>query len=157
MEIDLYKDFCLNISSNSKEIIERIYSLPYEISHKILNEFSTRILKTKIHPILQDEIYMTSFPGYRQFWRSERDYMGKYMNKSRIRTLIHIYVFMDTSIVSPQNICELVWLTYKFIPSISFIRSRIIPLVNSLCLRKNIRERIIYDIYKNKFNFNPQI
>ena len=99
MEIDLYKDFCLNISSNSKEIIERIYSLPYEISHKILNEFSTRILKTKIHPILQDEIYMTSFPGYRQFWRSERDYMGKYMNKSRIRTLIHIYVFMDTSIV----------------------------------------------------------
>ena len=63
MEITIYKDFCIHISSETpenKHIINMVLNLPDDLGIRILNEFSTRVLFQKIHPIQEDDIIMAS-------------------------------------------------------------------------------------------------
>lgn len=153
----LYKNFCLQLCSDTiynKTLIKLISTLPEEIRDRIFNEFSTRVLCNKIHPIDASEIRMASYPGYRMFFRYNRNRVGRYTNKSRLRTLIHIYMFMDSS-HSPITISELIWYHYRFHPSIKFLKEYIIPLINSLCFRPAVKQRLISDIYTNHLTFTP--
>ena len=153
----LYRDFCLQLCSETKEnkeLIEIIYTLPEDIRDRIFNEFSTRVLCNKIHPVDFSEIRMASFAGYRKFCRSNRDSVGRYTNKSRLRTLLHIYMFMDAS-HSPITMSELIWYHYRFYPSIKFLKYHVIPLINSLCFRPAVKQRLISEIYTNHSTFIP--
>ena len=62
MDISIYKDFCIHISSEtpeSKHIINMVLNLPDDLGIRILNEFSTRVLCQKIHPIPVSYTHLT--------------------------------------------------------------------------------------------------
>ena len=149
MEITIYKDFCIHISSETpenKHIINMVLNLPDDLGIRVLNEFSTRVLCQKIHPIQEDDIRMASTIEYRQFFRNNVNSIGKFMNKSRLRTLLHIYIFMETT-GSMTRLKDLITYNYKFYPSRSFLRIHVEPLISELGFTNEFKKRISREIY----------
>lgn len=149
MDINIYKDFCICISSDTpenKNIINSVLNLPDDLRIRILNEFSTRVLCQKIHPIQEDDIKMASRIEYRRFVRNNKNNIGKFMNKSRLRTLLHIYIFMETT-GSRIRLKELITCNYQFYPSRSFLRIHIEPLISELGFTDEFKGRITREIY----------
>jgi len=148
MDITIYKDFCIHISSETpenKHIINMVLNLPDDLGIRILNEFSTRVLCQKIHPIQEDDIRMASTIEYRQFIRNNSNTIGKFMNRSRLRTLLHIYIFMENT-GSMIRLKELITSNYQFYPSRSFLR------IHQMNLKKEFHVKFIIKIYQNKFD-----
>ena len=149
MEITIYKDFCIHISSETpenKHIINMVLNLPDDLGIRILNEFSTRVLCQKIHPIQEDDIRMASTIEYRQFFRNNVNSIGKFMNKSRLRTLLHIYIFMEST-GSMTRFKDLITFNYKFDPSKNFLRIHVEPLISELGFTNEFKKRISREIY----------
>ena len=149
MDISIYKDFCIHMSSETpenKHIINMVLNLPDDLGIRILNEFSTRVLCRKIHPIQEDDIRMASTPEYRRFVRNNANSIGKFMNKSRLRTLLHIYIFMEST-GSMTRLKELIKCNYKFDPSRNFLRIHVEPLISELGFTNEIKKRILREIY----------
>jgi len=159
MDLVLYKKFCLYLCVDTKEneeLIERVYNLPQDICTRIFNEFSSRVLIKKIHPIDSSDIKMGSFPGYRRFCRINiRDDIARRINLARLRTAIHLYVFIEASglTVVPITISEIVLNNFGFIPSRRFLYTHIFPQINSLCFRADIKDRLIREILKAEDTF----
>ena len=149
MDITIYKDFCIHISSETpenKHIINMVLNLPDDIGIRILNEFSTKVLCQKIHPIQEDDIRMASTIEYRLFFRNNSNSIGKFMNKSRLRTLLHIYIFMEST-GSMTRFKDLITFNYKFDPSKNFLRIHVEPLISELGFTNEIKKRILREIY----------
>jgi hypothetical protein len=160
MDLVLYKNFCIYLCVDTKEneeLIERVSTLPEDICIRIFNEFSSRVLIKKIHPIDVSDIKMGSFPGYRRFCRiNTRDNIARRINLARLRTAIHLYVFIDASGIAggvPITISEILLNNFGFIPSRRFLYTHIFPQINSLCFRSDIKDRLIQDILKSEDNF----
>ena len=149
MDINIYKDFCIYISSDTpenKHILNMVLNLPDDLRIRILNEFSTRVLCQKIHPVQEDDIKMASRIQYRLFVRNNKNNIGRFMNRSRLRTLLHIYIFMETT-GSRIKLKDLITCNYQFYPSRGFLRIHVEPLISELRFTDEFKERITREIY----------
>ena len=149
MDNNVYKDFCIHISSDTpenKDLINMVSNLPDDLQIRIFNEFSTMVLSHKIHPIQEDDIKMASQNEYRRFCRMNKEDVGKFMNMARLRTLLHIYIFMENT-GTPVKLRELISCNYKFKPSRNFMRVHMEPLISSLGFQEDIKRRITREMY----------
>jgi len=89
---------------------------------------------------------MASTIEYRQFIRNNSNTIGKFMNRSRLRTLLHIYIFMENT-GSMIRLKELITSNYQFYPSRSFLRIHIEPLISELGFTNEFKKRISREIY----------
>ena len=123
-----------------------VLNLPDDLGIRILNDFSTRVLCQKIHPIQEDDIIMASTIEYRRFFRNNSNSIGKFMHRSRLRTLLHIYIFMETT-GSTTRLKDLITCNYQFYPSRNFLRIHVEPLISELGFTNEFKKRISREIY----------
>lgn len=121
--------FCHRLCSDdqSKATLGKVVdTTPGDICRRILEEFSTRILSQKIHPIREDDIYMASHKSYRAYWRRGRTKVGRATNDSTLNILLRIHTFLSTSSSNSHQLntlSQLIQLHLNFPPSKRFVQN----------------------------------
>lgn len=123
-KIEQFHLFCLELcfDEESRSKLNSVAKLPEDLRWRILNEFSTRVLSKKIHPIQEDDIHMASHKAYRAFARREKDIIGKATNESTLDVLHRINSFLSKSARSgnPNSLADLIKYHLNFPPSKQF-------------------------------------
>lgn len=118
MLLEFCDKLCADADSRSKLACP---GLPEDLRWRILNEFSTRVLYQKIHPVQQDDIHMASHKTYRAFLRRERSVVGKATNESTLDVLRRINNFLSKK-NSKTSLSELIKYHLNFPPSRRFMK-----------------------------------
>lgn len=118
MLLEFCDKLCADDDSRSKLACP---GLPEDLRWRILNEFSTRVLYQKIHPVQEDDIHMASHKTYRAFLRRERSVVGKATNKSTLDVLRRINSFLSKK-NSKTSLSELIKYHLNFPPSRRFMK-----------------------------------
>lgn len=98
--MDQLLEFCSTLCHDEKStaILREVFDFfPEDISLRIHNEFCTRTLSRRIHPVQEDDIYMASHKSYRKFIRRERNVTGKATNQETLAVLRRIKVFLQNN------------------------------------------------------------
>ena len=92
MNFEVYREFCVSLCNDkqSEDVIRSLKVLPDDIQQRILDEFSTRILSGKIHPVKSDDILMASHESYRKFTKRSKTPIGFAINQSMLATLVRV-------------------------------------------------------------------
>ena len=118
--IEEFHLFCLELcfDEDSRSKLNFVSELPKDLRWRILNEFSTRVLTQKIHPVQEDDIHMASHKGYRAFFRREKNIVGKATNEATLDVLRRISSFLSKS--GENNLPNLIKYHLNFPPSKQF-------------------------------------
>ena len=121
--IDLFHRFCCGLCSDkkSKIICQRVLEMPVDVCTRILQDFSTRTLSKKIHPIREDDIYMASHKSYRAYMRKEKSVVGKAINKSTMNVLRRINAYLVKTKKGDTTLAKLIEIHLNFKPSKLFL------------------------------------
>jgi len=92
MDFEVYREFCVSLCDDKKseDVIRSLKVLPDDIQKRILDEFSTKILSRKIHPVKSDDILMASHESYRKFTKRSKTPIGYAINQSMLATLVRV-------------------------------------------------------------------
>ena len=127
MELYQLYQFCYGLCDDeqSKATLGRVLDTPGDICRRILEEFSSRILSQKIHPIQKDDILMASHKSYRAFCRRERTVVGRATNTSTLKILRRIDAFLSKSKsnYTRNTMSQLIELHLEFKPSKIFMKN----------------------------------
>lgn len=126
--MDPFLELCYELCQDEKSravLGEVSVFFPEEICMRICNEFCTRTLSQKIHPVQEDDIYMASHRTYRKFARRERNVVGKAINEATLGVLQRICGFLhknNKNKIDRENNLELIVQHYLgFPPSRQFM------------------------------------
>ena len=95
--------------------------MPVDVCTRILQDFSTRTLSQKIHPIREDDIYMASHKSYRAYIRKERSIVGKAINESTLNVLRRINAYLVKTKTGDTTLAKLIEIHLNFKPSRLFL------------------------------------
>lgn len=124
MENKILYHFCDGLCDDeqSKVTLGKVLDTPGDVCRRILEEFSTRILHQKIHPIRKDDIFMASHKSYRAYWRRERTEVGRATNTSTLKILRRIDAFLSKRTTN-STLSQLIELHLNFKPSRKFMKN----------------------------------
>jgi len=125
--------FCCGLcrDENSKVICQQVREMPVDVCTTILQDFSTRTLSQKIHPIREDDIYMASHKSYRAYMRKEKSLVGKAVNESTINVLRRISAYLES--FRGSTLAKLIEIHLNFPPSRLFLAELHIQNANLKC------------------------
>lgn len=137
--IDLLHQFCCGLCSDkkSKVICQQVLDMPVDVCTKILQDFSTRTLSQKIHPIREDDIYMASHKSYRAYMRKEKSVVGKAINEATINVLRRISAYLES--FRGSTLAKLIEIHLDFPPSRLFLAELHIENANLKCCQTIIK------------------
>ena len=124
--MSLLYDFCLGLCKDqkSRDTLVAVSDMPQDICHRILNEFSTRVLSMKIHPVPEDDIVMGSNRNYMDYVKRNHTFMGAAKNEYTLTMLKRTYERVNT-LDQGVKFSDMIESHFKFPPSRSFMNSLI--------------------------------